>query len=762
MSGGTWRALPLAVVRSAGFPATLVDRLADPELLAAIDRARTARAELDALAAVFDRAAAEGSATGPDQVRVVRTTVRAVHRRRALPEPAFLPAGLGTGSDAGFAARWAEQVRARDEAEVAVGAAFPTTLAAARAHLARELTEPRLREALYLLTPEILDNAVRSLLRRPPKGPAPNQNERKVVAFAQRLATKCETNAFLGPIAYATTGEPVGGPAERRGFLAFRVAQELLRAASARLDPHRLTWRRGPGASHLPAGSSVRSAVDAAVAGRTGAVPAEVLRALRAKDVIWADELLVPTSEPDALASIGRAARALGDHDLAAVHDRLRECASTFATADAEGKAKAVAVAEGVLADVGVDAGRTGHGRLYADRSVLYEDDHEPDLGITLSPDGLDRIVHRLAPVLHVAATAGRQAWETARERFATEWAARHGEAAELPLAEVLRTLPTSFEAPLSATPAARALHDEVLRQWDGLSDHVVLDPVPLRAAVDSTGRGTGGDEPLLMSPDLHFDTADRRAVADGSAPVVVGEIHAGLQALGNLCAFVADRDALAEAVRRWVGTGPELVHVATRSRFGKLCFLELLPRTLELSGPAAAGRDRLGVDDLAVRADGTVVDRHTGRRVLPLFGDPDAATQTPIGPPSCALPRITLGARTPRLSIGDVVVQRATWTVEAAELAAPNGSDGVERYRTAARVLRDHGVPRRCFASFPDERKPVYVDLAAPHLVDLLVSTAKDGAVRLTEMLPVPDGWQRGGVACELRFSVTTGGDHG
>ncbi|MFI6850092.1 MULTISPECIES: hypothetical protein [unclassified Kitasatospora] len=761
----SWEILPLAVVRPTGFPTDLLAALADPALLDLVDAARADRSALDAVADAFEQASREAPRLeDADQLRAARTAYRAVKRRRAPAEPPLLPAGMpGFRTPEEFARWWSTRCRARDTHLAALDARYPQTLDRARRHIDTALRSPRLREALVLLTPEILGTTVAALLKRPPTGPAPNQNERKAAAFLQRLAAKCETNAFAGPIAYAEVGQalPWADTAPvRRGHLAFWAVQAVLDRALDRLAPGDLGWRTGPAAGLLPADSPVLRAVRQAAAGRAGAIAPATLRTLHRKNLLWATRLLAPTSEPDALRLLRTAATDLDDTDLTALAALLTTTAAEFADADADGKTAAVARTTALLTDHGVDTERRGKGQLYADRVVLYEEDHDPGFRVRFTEAGAARLFGRLDPVLDLAAAAGVEAWQLARERFTHAWRQQFGPtAATASLPEVLRTIPVSTPAPLAQTGVGRRFQGLVQAAWDGASTEVVLDPADVRAILPDLDDVRA---PLLIAPDLHFDSTDRAEVESGRAPVVVGEFHWGFQGLGNLCCFIDDRGALARTTRQWLGhdTHPEeLVHVATGARFGKLCYLELLPRTLELSGPAAPGQGRLQAEDIDVHPDGDMVQRSTGQSLMPLLGDAEAATQSPLGPPGCALPRVSLGALTPRITIGDVVVQRAAWQLEPGALQPPDGARPAGRYRHTVDTLRALGVPRRLFAAVQGERKPVHVDLASPHLVELLLAEAKDRPVRVTEMLPTPEGtWQRsehGRHLCEIRFSA-------
>jgi hypothetical protein len=103
-----------------------------------------------------------------------------------------------------------------------------------------------------------------------------------------------------------------------------------------------------------------------------------------------------------------------------------------------------------------------------------------------------------------------------------------------------------------------------------------------------------------------------------------------------------------------------------------------------------------------------------------------------------------------PRIRLGNVVAQRRTWRIPAAELPAEvDGRGEHEWYLAWRRWQRAAGLPRRVFASLGGERKPLYVDFDSYFSVQLL-HTATRGATAtavLTEMLPGPDDlWLRDG----------------
>ena len=126
-------------------------------------------------------------------------------------------------------------------------------------------------------------------------------------------------------------------------------------------------------------------------------------------------------------------------------------------------------------------------------------------------------------------------------------------------------------------------------------------------------------------------------------------------------------------------------------------------------------------------------------------------------------MPPVRLGAHTPRIEIGPVVVQRERWDLSGEELGAvvAAGAPG-DLLLAVARARRRWGWPRRLFVRSPRETKPVYLDLAIPYAQEHLRRLTALGPVALIEMLPdQPDLWLRrrdGGYTSELRLALVRG----
>jgi hypothetical protein len=763
-----WEPFEVFVIRSAGFPFGLLDGLRREAVL---DAARAAAGERERLAALEAKLRAAVEAAGrpaPADSTLAREVARVVRRRRPLDaeQGRWLERAL---SLPGWTGEWNQALGRLGEAADRLARSYPDALGQAREAMAGAAADARLQEAVFLMSPDALRNSVRHVRGRRFGAEGPNQDERRLAFYLQRLAAKCETHAFFGPIAYGAVGR--GYPAwagdverrESRGFVAFWALRELL-LAETRRDPHVLSRRPRLGPVRLPRLSPTlrrllervdgrRTWSEAAACAGVAAPSADVIAQLDRMGVAWTAPTMA-TSEPDASVELRRA---LSDREPPAAA-RLRSLAADFAEGGVEAREVALREAESVLREAGVAEVRRGAGQLYADRVALYEEDYDGARAWRLPAAAARVVTAALDPVLDLVAAAAGWAAERAAEALREDLSRLAPDGATITLGAFLSgggrlSVPVS----LDRSPAMVAFTELARAAWDGRAGEVQVDASDL-------GRRLAGMAPhapaLFASPDVMLLGSSRREVEAGQMDVLVGEVHWGLQVLGNLCCFLGERDALLQRVREWLGPAARnVLNVALGRRFGKLCYLEVFPRTLELLGPAAHGQPALRAEDLALGGDGRLRLAATGEPVALMMGDAAGEEFSALSLPALRLPTVRLGRRTPRLRVGRAVLQRETWWCPGEELAALRSLAGPERYRAAVEWAARQGLPERLFAHVPGERKPFYVDLASPHLVDVLVHAARGGELRLTELLPGPDRlWmcgEGGPVACELRLAM-------
>jgi hypothetical protein len=764
----TWEPFEMFVVRSAGFSFRLLDDLRLDALLAA---ARTAGASDGRLTALEERlrsaVAAAGRPGSPEAAATARGIAKAVRRRQALDpgQGRWLESALGLP---GWAGEWNAAQAQLEGASGELAERHAEALQRAREAMVAAAADPRFQEAVFLMSPDALRNSIRHVEARRFGADAPNQDERKLAFYLQRLAGKCETHAFFGPIAYGALGPAfprwAGDPGRRvrRGFVAFWALRELL-LAGLRGDPELLERRPRPGPVRLPqlgpALQRLLAGVDgrrtwreAAAAAGVAAPSAEMIGKLDRMGVAWTAPTMA-TSEPDSWVEVSRVAAG-----QLAGRDRLRQLADAFAGGGIQRREESLRETETLLREAGVTEVRRGAGQLYADRVALYEEDYDGSRACLLPRPAADALTAALAPVLDLIAAAAGWAAERAAEALREDLRRLRPDGGDLSLDAFLAGGGRlSVTVSLDRSPAMAAFADLARDHWDGCAAEVNVPVAELRRRLE----GQAPRAPAVFaSPDVMLLAGTRADVEAGAFDVLVGEVHWGLQFFGNLCCFLDDRQALLARVREWLGPPADgVLNVALGRRFGKLCYLEVFPRTLELLGPAAAGQPAVRAGDLLLDAGGRLRLAATGEPVCLMMGDTSGEEFSALSLPALGLPSIRLGDRTPRLRLGRAIVQRATWWSPADELLRVRQLAGRERYRAAVAWASRLELPERMFAHVPGERKPFYVDLASPHLVDVLVHAARPGEVRLSELLPGPEQlWMRGEdgpVACELRLAM-------
>lgn len=277
------------------------------------------------------------------------------------------------------------------------------------------------------------------------------------------------------------------------------------------------------------------------------------------------------------------------------------------------------------------------------------------------------------------------------------------------------------------------------------------LDPAEL-AALARPGPGAA-----FVSPDVLPST-------DGT--LVLGEIHPYVFGWGLQGGFAPDAEGLRrelDALLPVWGGADRLATVLHRRRHKGLVS-ERFPGTfVEVTGSAGTGPRRAAVADLRVELIDGEPELLGPDGALQLYvGEDDHAHLRVFAPAQVDLPRVRLGESTPRVVVGRVVAQRASWLPSEQRLAALAGAAGADLVLAAAVLRRDLALPRHLFAASPTETKPVHLDLDCLPALEHLGRLAGLGPVRLVEMLPAPEQlWLRrstGPHTCELRLSMLRG----
>ncbi|WP_426752970.1 lantibiotic dehydratase [Myxococcus sp. Y35] len=764
-----WTLFPHLVVRTTGFPFDWLERLGCPRSAEAARRLTTERRALEAL-----------RAQGPRVKRPPRAVLAALKAGRPVETD-------GLDAPEVFA-EWNARARAAQDAEAAFDAAMAQESQAIEAALRALREEPRFLEAVASSSPPV----ARDLL----EGRDGARLRRQVASYLQRLCAKNETMGFFGPINYgrADAAAPTGvtlrwsGPevlTGRNTFAASWLVQGLVRAIA--FDPEVAPWlvlRRKafaevPSRKALPAPESAEAllprlveTVDgtrtlAGLASSLGVAPGLAREAARmgCEKGLLTHQLEVPaaTHHPvDDLAErvAGLPCRAARRHveGLSA----LLTLMSGYGAADAAGKmtlqaafAQRAKAQWGVVPPVERGAATESH-NFYQDRLALREE-CGGDLRLDVSGERARELVTRLEPALAWMGAAARRTREAARATVAGLVGARTVPFWKVAAAYAERPVPLDTSV---AEELAGALEDASARRAD--LGHV---PPPALA-------GDGKALPLVTSVDLLVGARDVEAWSRGEYELVMGDVHDTALVWGWALQFHEARGRVESAMVRALGALRRPVPLVTvlASRRTGLLPSEFPGPVVELGGVSArASAWRLPLDDLFVESDGTqarLVSKRLGSEVCLYNGELESLVHTAFSLPRIRPLRVSLGAHTPRLTLGGVVVQREQWRLapeERERLLACR--DDAARLRAAVDVWRARGLPDCVFAKFKDERKPVLVDVRSPPLLRVFLNLLEQKEeVVLSEMLPSPDQlWLRGPMGrhtVELRCTLMWGAE--
>ena len=285
-------------------------------------------------------------------------------------------------------------------------------------------------------------------------------------------------------------------------------------------------------------------------------------------------------------------------------------------------------------------------------------------------------------------------------------------------------------------------------------------------------------DEYTYPSADLQLGAESVGAVARGEYQWVLAELHPPVALLHHGFFWSCpDPGALAHALAKTVDGKPNFHFGFSAADFTATTTVRLfdgLPDCTTFVTPERANpRWRIippaELDVYCNEQDGDVRLRRRGTNED--LGSFARAWTIPLGFHPFSF---SLGAHTPRLSCGRIVVQREAWMVAGEELGAGNFTgisrdlvSAVERLRAARQLPRhvyirpSEQALRRSGADGRDkDTKPVYIDFESYLFLEIFHRwLTKAGELEITEMLPTPDQllWQEpdGRRTFELRTQI-------
>jgi hypothetical protein len=415
-----------------------------------------------------------------------------------------------------------------------------------------------------------------------------------------------------------------------------------------------------------------------------------------------------------------------------------------------------------------VSAQRLG-GQTYAGRTPIYQEALR-DVALVLGAPTLTK----LAPLGLVLESARWFTGEIAR-RYRAALVARFEVVAEthgpvIDYATVWPEILALFPGPNAPTSIVGGVRAELHAAWTELLAIDPTDPTRRhtrsRSALEAAVRARfATDEPgwpasRHQSPDVMIAARDPAAAARGELQFVLGELHAGFNTL--LGPFLKLHPSPADLIaQRDHEVEPSIAPVWTKA-ISNADYYSPSPRDHDVeTGDTLSARPRdhvLGVGELVVerRASSLVVRTRDGKHAFDII---TFLEQHLIAESYAAFSLLPSPPYQPRIAIDDLIIARETWRVATSELTWL-ALDGAERHLAALGWAAERGLPRWVFVRTPAEVKPVFVDLASPILVELMIRMLQ-GAERATfsEMLPDLDhAWLTDGretYTSELRIAA-------
>lgn len=305
-----------------------------------------------------------------------------------------------------------------------------------------------------------------------------------------------------------------------------------------------------------------------------------------------------------------------------------------------------------------------------------------------------------------------------------------------------------------------------------------IPDPMVHEAHIEHLALPETRDELLtgaVCSVDLMIGAQSTDAWAQGNYEIILSDIHDTALVWGWALQFHQHRERVqAELTTRLAQLGNHLPVInCLASRRTGLPPAEFPGPVVEIGGMSATAHPwLLPVDDLWVESNGEearLYSQSLDSEVRLWNGELESLLHTAFALPRIRPLGLSLGIHTPRIIYHGVIVQREQWRFDTTILMDLFKASSLEEKLTKAlEIWDDYHLPQRLFIKFPLERKPIYIDLASPHLLAAAFDPRKqeNPYAVFSEMRPGPEQlWLHsplGRHTAELRFTFVHEGRHG
>ncbi|MBA3823776.1 MAG: lantibiotic dehydratase [Ktedonobacterales bacterium] len=818
LSARQWSLWRWSILRGAGFPVSEALRLAAPDCADAAERVLTSEATARAMKRAVVELLKARRATDAANRNLLSNTIHALHAGKSPPRSATLPADI-----AAELARLSEAQARLAEERAAFEAYYSQELEATTVALRAIVAGEPFRQALAWQNRQVLHTAVAQFLEKPATTSTSHYRQHRLLLakYLQRYALKNDTIGFFGPVGWArwqseapaVVWDPGEQLLERRttyleGWGINALSQRLSAApayqmwAKPRLLPHvrvegnflvvpmvkpvPLTLAQ---ARVLAACNGTRTAHAIArwatqtLATSEAEVFAFLTKMQQQRRILWSFD--VPIEDPFPERALRQNLQEIGNNDSRALAlatlSRLESARDAISAAtDAATLDHAIGDLEATFTELTEQASTRSAGRLYAGRTVVYEDCQRAG-SLSLGTD----LLHALEPPLELVLTSARwlchqiaQHWRaTCRETYASL-------ALQQPVVDFAPFFFLINSQLFHAEPPPFAqLQANFQQKWADilpkLSDqnHIAITSADIAARVAQAFAtpDAGWQGGRFHSPDVMLAAPDVAAINRGEYQIVMGEIHLALNTLDGV--VFTEQHPHVEELHQALATdlpAPVVMPLGTAALqpATRLHQSFALPKDYRLATSVeicAAPPERvLRIADLIVRDEGgrLLVQTRDGRITFELLDVINDYLGMAVGDLLALLPA---AAHTPRLTIDRVVIAREAWRMRHEDLDFMSGLEPGASYLAVRRWADTHGMPRYLFYRTAQERKPCFLDLASPLYVELFLKEVRAAAsatttgqyvVSLSEMLPTPEhAWLTDAMGehytCEIRIAA-------
>lgn len=668
------------------------------------------------------------------------------------PESSMIWSDYG---DPAWSQRWNDLLAQVQHTETIARTTYEDAFFKGRQSLHQTFQDQRLQEAVFLSSPTFFENIFLRWAERPFQVSLRSNAracEMRAHRYLRRLAAKCETASFFGPILFArldlaqTAAVQVGAPQSEQIFVetSIWVLNGLSRLLSKNIPLQQNIYaRRNP-----LFGEDTNNRLVCTLNGRSYTLSCEAM-------ALW--RLLDGKCEPSNIATkLGLTQEQLSTFmqelrpflilhpEVPATEHLLLECLARydnengpvrqmltlqdrFARTPWPQRRAHFTEAENFCRTLDIEA-RHGQGTHYADRTVFREDRSSPfNTSLSIGRPAVTQILGLLKATLPLCFVAALLIREDARDSLRAVLCGREMALARLAGMQIedkgwrAKQLRSSLEDMLKEKIEGKHIiqvsSQEILHVltpfWDLFvpDDMMVCLPSP-----DLMAAGQDLNSATWVLAELHDDSSS----VFGAGPTVFHPDPSGLwNRFQSEVVRLVDPDRMATVISR---------------RRSKHITPELPGVRIELSGRALpTNYETVPIADVTVDPDARGV--RVGERLLHLYpGDLSSILHHALALP-CVNPfSIDLGDFTPRIEIDGYVYQRARWRFE-----LPVSKSGFERWKLFHTLRMRHGLPEHVYVRHPQEPKPFYIDFADPAAVEDL-GRLPDGPVSVTEMVPDSD----------------------